>query len=1023
MPIGSAVRLAWVVIAVLGACPLSHADWPTFRHDAWRSGVTEEPFPEGLKEAWRRESAHPPRHAWPRNFRENAYSGAQIRTVLNFDHAYQPVAADGLVLWGTSSDHKVYCVDADSGETVWTWFAEGPIRFSPTIVEGRVFVGSDGGEVSCLELATGRLIWSVLAGPEDARIPGNEQIISRWPVRSGIAVADGVAHFAAGLFPHREGAYVIAVDAESGTVLHRKRAPQVTQGYAALSGDVLCVPSGKASPGIYDAGTGELRGQLSGQGVFVLINEGQVFAGGGQVVDSGVSAFAGQQPAERIASFAGDELLIKGDTVILRSGTAVVAKDRKPSEESDSPANWTRSLLSAESMIAVGDAVVVGGDGQVVALSLEDGQPIWRAPVEGRALALAFAGGKLLVGSHTGAVTCFATAAGAGSERGGSGSGGAASSDRTIPVPPRDAIRLAEALDGQLRHSKGCCLVLGDERGVYARAIAEHTKLTVTQPAGSAEAAEKLRRGFDRLGLYGPRVAVHALRAGRGLPYPDKLFNAVVIAGPTADAGLGIENAADFVCPLGVLASTRQADEHGYALVQELTTDRAEWRLCRRPGLTGAGDWTHQYGDPGNTSSSDDRVVGNKLRLQWFGRPGPYRMFDRHSYTASPVSANGRVFTLGEQILYGNDAYNGTLLWELELPDLATRVNLPRDCGFLAVAGDRVYVAVDGECLVVSGATGQIVERRGLPMRDGDLAGCWGYVALADGLLFGSGVRPGNFYDDGRGPWYDDSRLSQPEYSLKVLSDYLFAGPAESATPAWRYDGVVINSTITVGGGRVYFLENRRPDVVSNASRRLAGGEEWRDLYFVALDSKTGKRVWQQELSFESRTPVCYLSYKEETLILVRSPGQSTLAAYDAATGKPLWRQSHGWEQNHHGGHRRHPVLLQDVVYQQPHAYDLRTGEPRWSTSRYGGNCGTISASRNLMFSRLGNHPGLIEFGEETRVDNLVETTRPGCWINIIPTAGMVLVPEAGSGCSCEYPMHASMGFAPSGDSASTETR
>ena len=153
--------------------------------------------------------------------------------------------------------------------------------------------------------------------------------------------------------------------------------------------------------------------------------------------------------------------------------------------------------------------------------------------------------------------------------------------------------------------------------------------------------------------------------------------------------------------------------------------------------------------------------------------------------------------------------------------------------------------------------------------------------------------------------------------------------------------------------------------------------------------------------------------YKDETLILVRSPGRSTIAAYDAATAKPLWEQAHDWEQNHHGGHRRHPVLLQDVVYQQPHAYDLRTGERRWSTTRYGGNCGTISACNNLMFSRLGNYAGLIEFGDETRVENLVETTRPGCWINIIPSGGMVLVPEAGSGCSCEYPMHASMGFLP----------
>ena len=50
---------------------------------------------------------------------------------------------------------------------------------------------------------------------------------------------------------------------------------------------------------------------------------------------------------------------------------------------------------------------------------------------------------------------------------------------------------------------------------------------------------------------------------------------------------------------------------------------------------------------------------------------------------------------------------------------------------------------------------------------------------------------------------------------------------------------------------------------------------------------------------------------------------------------------------------------------------------------------------------------------QEMNKENLVEITRPGCWINIIPVGGMVLVPEAGSGCSCEYSIHASMGFLP----------
>ena len=66
-----------------------------------------------------------------------------------------------------------------------------------------------------------------------------------------------------------------------------------------------------------------------------------------------------------------------------------------------------------------------------------------------------------------------------------------------------------------------------------------------------------------------------------------------------------------------------------------------------------------------------------------------------------------------------------------------------------------------------------------------------------------------------------------------------------------------------------------------------------------------------------------------------------------------------------------------------------------------------------MLFSRLSDYPGFIDLGKGMNKEKLVEITRPGCWINIIPVGGMVLVPEAGSGCSCEYSIHASMGFLP----------
>ena len=36
---------------------------------------------------------------------------------------------------------------------------------------------------------------------------------------------------------------------------------------------------------------------------------------------------------------------------------------------------------------------------------------------------------------------------------------------------------------------------------------------------------------------------------------------------------------------------------------------------------------------------------------------------------------------------------------------------------------------------------------------------------------------------------------------------------------------------------------------------------------------------------------------------------------------------------------------------------------------------------------------------------------RPGCWINFIPAAGLLLMPEASAGCMCPFPNMCSVAF------------
>lgn len=53
-------------------------------------------------------------------------------------------------------------------------------------------------------------------------------------------------------------------------------------------------------------------------------------------------------------------------------------------------------------------------------------------------------------------------------------------------------------------------------------------------------------------------------------------------------------------------------------------------------------------------------------------------------------------------------------------------------------------------------------------------------------------------------------------------------------------------------------------------------------------------------------------------------------------------------------------------------------------------------------------------FNLETKQYSKITTvTRSGCWINMIPAGGLLLVPEASSGCTCNFAVQTSLAFLP----------
>ncbi len=254
------MALSGLALLVAGA---SADDWPMWRHDTGRSGATSEALPGDLHLQWKRQlSQHTP--AWPNESR------------LDFDVSREPVAAGGKLFLASADHAGVTAYDAATGEQLWRFHANGPVRFAPVVWQDKLYLGSDDGYLYCITAADGELLWKARGCPDDRPERyhlGNARLVSLWPVRGGPVVADGTVYFAAGIWPTL-GVFIRAVDAETGETkwldsesnriddvridhneLHE--AALSPQGYLLVQGDMLIVPNGRSMPARYDRHTGE----------------------------------------------------------------------------------------------------------------------------------------------------------------------------------------------------------------------------------------------------------------------------------------------------------------------------------------------------------------------------------------------------------------------------------------------------------------------------------------------------------------------------------------------------------------------------------------------------------------------------------------------------------------------------------------------------------------------------------------------------------------------------------------------
>jgi outer membrane protein assembly factor BamB len=113
----------------------------------------------------------------------DAFTGEKI---WEFPTGYQvkssPAVVDGRVYIGPD-DGTIYCLDADSGTVLWDYEVGGPIRrymtveigpqtrSSPTVIDGKLFVGHLNGFIYCINAITGHLVWERQTGGEIMSAP------------------------------------------------------------------------------------------------------------------------------------------------------------------------------------------------------------------------------------------------------------------------------------------------------------------------------------------------------------------------------------------------------------------------------------------------------------------------------------------------------------------------------------------------------------------------------------------------------------------------------------------------------------------------------------------------------------------------------------------------------------------------------------------------------------------------------------------------------------------------------------
>lgn len=1020
-----------------------------WRCDASRSAASSHSLPDELKPLWHREFS-PRKQAWddPLNL-----------DLMTYDRVFEPIVLGERLFVGFNDRDKLMAIDTATGEELWSFYAEAPVRLPPVGWKDRVFFCSDDGFLYCVDAATGKLIWKFSGAPHPQHVIGNMRLTSAWPARGGPVVRDQTVYFAASIWPFM-GTFIYALDATTGEVhwvnddtgaqyiKQPHSAPAFAgvapQGAIVATKDDLIVPGGRSVPAVLDRKTGSLRyfelnaGGKGTGGSFVAADEGHFYV---HTREKGVRSFE-LQKGVKTAFQANEPVLHNGMVYTADSSsetkTIVAYKDEK--------AIWQVDADGSGDLILAGDKLYAAGDGTITVIKLptekSSAKVVATIPTSGSVERLIAANNKLFSVTLDGKIDAYGDSSGP---------------QQIAKVDPADIIVAPIEIDSEATHllekvdSEGFAIWYGDV-DLRAQVFAGRSKFTQIAIVDSqGKDLDRVRKLLDDQNQYG-RVTLHQSEAA-SFHAPQYVAHFVHIDRNIADAADAqtLNQLYQSVRPYGgilhidggeKLADKIEAMELEQADVQH--NELGIW-VTRVGALPGSADWTHQYGDVANSVKSNDARVKLPLGVLWFGGNSNLDVLPRHGHGPPEQVVGGRLFIQGMNKLSARDVYTGRVLWHREFDNLGTfdvyydetfedvpldpkynQVHIPganaRGTNYV-VTEERIYLVEANVCHLLDPATGKTLSKIQLDADANGNTPDWGYIGVYKDVLLG-GIGFANFRDRHGLKFPTDEGLAKNKQGFgsksmdRAASVALVAFDRISGKQLWRSDAnhSFWHNGIVAGGGKVYCLD-KNPQQVEDAMRRR--GKSNPDSYrIVALDAKTGENSWE----ITDNIFGTWLGYSQKHDLLLQAGAKaSDRLSSEVAQGMAVYRGKDGGVQWKNDGLKyAGPCILHNELImtnansysENAGAFNLLTGEQKmihnpvtgqlqpWKLTRAYG-CNSIIAAENFLTFRSGA-AGFYDLQSESGTGNL-GGFKSGCTSNLVVANGVLNAPDYTRTCSCSY--------------------